>query len=90
MHMHVTIEPHECPAPTRRFDAACRAAKSWFSEQLEIRRTFARLAPGSAFTNRELAALMHVSKGESSKMVSRHPKLLRRKRLGRVVLISMH
>lgn len=87
--MHITIAPHDCPAPSRRVNAACRAAESWFSEQLEIRRTFARLAPGAALTNRELAALLHVSKGEASKLVSRHPKLLRRKRSGRIVRISL-
>tara|TARA_R110000868_G_scaffold19084_2_gene82614 strand:+ start:1334 stop:1507 length:174 start_codon:yes stop_codon:yes gene_type:complete len=57
---------------------------------MAIGRTFGRLGKGASLTNRELAVLMGVSKGEASKLVSRHPTLLRRQRTGRHVRITMH
>ena len=93
MHVpHITIPPHDCQPAVRvsaRVNAACRAAENWFSETLTIRQTFARLAPTAALTNAEFAALLRCSKGEASKLVSRHPKLLRRQRVGRHVRITI-
>ena len=86
--MHITIAEHSSQQKTPRYDAACRAAGRQFSERLLITRTLARLAPKAAVTNMELAVLLGCSAGQASKLVDRHPTLLRRRQSGRYVAIT--
>lgn len=72
-----------------RLDTVMRNLRVWNREQIAIRRVMYQFPREVRFTNEEFASLFGVSRGEASKMVTRHEAILIRERVGRSVQIGL-
>lgn len=72
-----------------RIDGTINRVRTWHREQIAIRKVMYQFPRDVRFSNEELAALFGVSRGEASKMVSRHEAILIRERVGRSVQIGL-
>ena len=85
--MHTTSTAHDRQADYH-WPTVHRGIIKKIAERETIIYSLNRLAPGAAVSNKELAALLGCSAGQASKLVDRHPKLLRRQKCGRSVAIT--
>lgn len=72
-----------------RIDQTINRVRAWHREQIAIRKIMYQFPRNVRFTNEELASLFGVSRGEASKMVTRHEAILTRERVGRAVQIGL-
>lgn len=86
--MQTTITSPVCQPRSGRYAAAMAAACRKYEERSALKRVIRRFAGGHV-SNAELAFLLGVSKGQASKMVSRHADLVTRQKIGRSVFIAL-
>lgn len=72
-----------------RLDATVSRVRAWNREQMDLRRILYQFPRHIRWTNGEFAALLGVSKGQASKIVTRHAAILVRERAGRYVQIGL-